>query len=160
MNISIPKKTRRRAMMSLAALLAAAALIGCSGEKSGTEAKKAPAPELAAAAQEIRPGDPAAGKEIYLTHCHFCHGRTGRGEGPVGIAISPHPADFIGDRKRMAKTDMELFESITKGIYKEIGGDEMAMPRWQDILTEQERWDVLAYVRQLEREGLAADKKK
>lgn len=160
MKTPISKKTRRRAVMSVAALIAAAALIGCSGEKDAATAPKAPAAAPPAAAQEIRPGDPVAGKEIYLKHCHYCHGRTGRGEGPVGIAISPHPADFIGDRKRMAKTDLELFESITKGIYKEIGGEEMAMPRWQDILTEQERWDVLAYVRQLEREGLATDKKK
>lgn len=155
MNISITKNARRRIMLNIAALLAATALIGCSGEKSGT---KAPASTPATATQAIKPGDPAAGKEIYLTHCHFCHGRTGRGEGPVGIAISPHPADFIGDRKRMAKTDSELFDSITKGIYKEIGGEEMAMPRWAEILTVQERWDVLAYVRQLEREGLASDK--
>jgi len=160
MKIPIPKMTRRRAFMGLAALLAATALAGCSGEKSAPQSPKAPAPEQAAAAREIKPGDPVAGKEIYLTHCHFCHGRTGRGEGPVGIAISPHPADFIGDRKRMAKTDEELFESITKGIYKEIGGEEMAMPRWAEILTVQERWDVLAYIRQLEREGLAADKMK
>lgn len=147
-------------MMNLAALLAATTLIGCSGEKSATTAPKAPEAKPAASAEAVKPGDPAAGKEIYLTHCHFCHGRTGHGDGPVGIAISPHPADFVGDRKRMAKTDAELFESISKGIHKQIGGEEMAMPRWQDILTEQERWDVLAYVRQLERDGLAAIKNK
>lgn len=157
MNKFLPEKARRAVLMNLAALLAATALIGCSGEKN---ASKAPEQKQAATAEVIKPGDPAAGKEIYLTHCHFCHGRTGHGDGPVGIAISPHPADFVGDRKRMAKTDAELFKSISKGIHKEIGGEEMAMPRWQDILTEQERWDVLAYIRQLEREGLAAIKNK
>lgn len=101
-------------------------------------------------------GDPENGKLIYEKYCHFCHGRTGLGDGPVGIAISPHPANFVDDRKRMEKTDSELFKSITYGIQKEIGGDEMAMPRWKEILSEKERRDVLAYVRHLEREGLMA----
>ena len=79
------------------------------------------------------------------------------GDGPVGTAITPHPADFVHDRKRMAKTDEELFKSITEGVRRPLGGDEMAMPRWADILTVQQRWDVLAYVRQLEREGREAE---
>jgi len=149
--------------MVVAAALAATALVGCSGEKSKTETRKAAttaAAAPAATAVEVKKGDPVAGKKIYFKHCHYCHGREGRGDGPVGIAISPHPADFVGDRKRMAKTDAELFKSITNGIYKQIGGEEMAMPRWAEILTVQERWDVLSYVRQLEREGLSADKKR
>lgn len=160
----IAKKTGTGVTGRVAMMLLAAALIwcsgGCSGEKSGSEGKaaktQAPAPS---SARVNKSGDPATGKDIYLQHCHFCHGRTGRGDGPVGIAISPHPADFVNDAKRMGKTDEELFESISKGIQKEIGGEEMAMPRWQEILTEQERWDVLSYVRLLEREGKASRKK-
>lgn len=102
--------------------------------------------------------DAAAGKLVYERHCHFCHGNKGLGNGPVGIAISPHPADFVHDRKRMNLTDEELFKSISEGVTREVGGDAMNMPSWKGILTEAERWNVLAYVRQLEREGIAADK--
>ncbi|MBI3397722.1 MAG: cytochrome c [Deltaproteobacteria bacterium] len=94
-------------------------------------------------------GDPETGRAIYEKYCFYCHGRTGRGDGAVAIAISPHPADFISDKKRMAKSDAELFKSISEGIQRDTGGEEMSMPRWKDILTEQERWDVLAYIRQL-----------
>ncbi|GMR04299.1 MAG: hypothetical protein BMS9Abin23_0192 [Thermodesulfobacteriota bacterium] len=105
------------------------------------------------------PGDLVSGKKIYQKYCHFCHGRSGMGDGPIGIAITPKPVDFVHDRKRMSKPDEKLFESITNGIRKEIGGKEMAMPAWGGILSEKERWDVLKYVRELERKGLEAEKK-
>ncbi len=102
-------------------------------------------------------GDPAAGKVIYNRYCHFCHGRRGYGDGPVGTAITPHPADFVHDAKRMRKSDEKLYQSITEGIQRKIGGEAMAMPRWAGILSEKERWDVLSYVRELERKGRARE---
>ncbi len=102
-------------------------------------------------------GDPVAGKAIYERYCHFCHGRRGYGDGPVGMAITPHPADFVHDEKRMRKSDEKLFRSISEGIQRKIGGEAMAMPRWAGVLTEKERWDVLSYVRELEREGRARE---
>ncbi len=117
--------------------------------------------EAALSAETGRPaGDPVAGKLVYEKHCHFCHGRTGRGDGPVGIAVSPHPANFVTDAKRMKKSDKELFDSLSDGIVKELGGDEMAMPAWRGILTPQERWDVISYIRLLSLEGKEKDRKK
>ncbi len=112
-----------------------------------------------------RRGDATAGKAIYERYCHYCHGRKGYGDGPVGTAITPHPADFVHDSKRMAKSDEKLFKSISEGIQRKIGGEAMAMPRWANILTEEERWDVLAYIRELEsagraREGLGSNERK
>jgi len=49
-------------------------------------------------------GDYERGRAIYDKYCFYCHGRTGRGDGAVAIAVSPHPADFISDKKRMAKS--------------------------------------------------------
>ncbi len=112
--------------------------------------------ERAPIPKEIMPpgtGDTLRGKLIYEKHCHFCHGRKGLGDGPVGIAVSPHPADFVNDKKRMKKTDEELFESISSGIRKELGGEEMAMPPWKGTLSAEERRDVISYIRQLSAEG-------
>ncbi len=107
--------------------------------------------------EKARRGDPLAGKLIYDKYCHYCHGRRGYGDGPVGTAITPHPADFVHDSKRMAKSDEKLFKSISEGIQRKIGGEAMAMPRWAGILSEKERWDVLSYVRALERKGRARE---
>jgi len=138
-------------MLSALLPLIASAVIGCSGGGGGAapdsvNAKKTPVrPEVANLEQ---------GKDIYFKYCHFCHGQKGFGDGPVGIALSPHPANFVEDRKRMAKTDEEMFKSVSEGVHRDIGGEAMSMPRWQEILTDEERWNVLAYIRFLEQEGL------
>lgn len=140
-----------------AAFLISGALYGCSGDKdreassTGTEAAQG----IQFKGKPAQP-DLAKGKEIYEQYCHFCHGYKGYGDGPVGIALSPHPANFVEDSKRMAKTDEELFKSITEGLHKDIGGEAMSMPRWQEVLTDHERWHVLWYIRHLETEGLKA----
>ena len=51
----------------------------------------------------------------------------------------------------MAKSDDELIRSIADGIKRDIGSEEMAMPRWKDILSEEDMWNALAYVRELSR---------
>jgi len=103
-------------------------------------------------------GDSVHGKAIYEKYCHYCHGPKGHGDGPVGIAITPKPVDFTTD-KRMLKSDKQLFSSISNGIRREKGGKEMAMPRWKGILSESDIRDVLAYVRELQREGRNDPKK-
>lgn len=102
-------------------------------------------------------GDAEAGRVIFERHCHYCHGQKGLGDGPVGTAITPHPADFVHDTKRMARSDKELFKSISEGKQKKIGGEAMSMPRWGHILSEEDIWNVLAYVRELERRGRARE---
>ncbi len=101
------------------------------------------------------PGDIRAGKLIYQKHCHYCHGRKGRGKGAVSIAVKPNPADFTRDDKRMAVTDEALYKSLSYGISKESGSQKLekalAMPPFMGVLTPKERWDVIAYLRELVR---------
>lgn len=141
---------RKRVLYLLAALTAFAVCVDPFAGLAVTAATSANAPWPA--------GDSAHGKAIYEKYCHFCHGPKGHGDGPIGIAITPKPVDFTTD-KRMLKTDKQLFSSISNGIRREKGGKEMAMPRWKDILSENDIRDVLAYVRQLEREGKKDSKK-
>ncbi len=93
------------------------------------------------------------GKVIYEKYCFYCHGREGRGDGVIGIAIIPHPVDFVNDTGVMVKSDEKLFKSISEGVHRDEGGGAMRMPRWKDILTDQDRWDVLAYIRYLSKKG-------
>lgn len=104
-------------------------------------------------------GDLSVGKRVYNKYCYYCHGTEGRGDGAVAMGLTPHPANFVKDAERMKKSDKELFESIAKGIHREIGGDELAMPQWNLILTEDEIWSVLAYIRHLSEKGRAEDAK-
>ena len=39
-------------------------------------------------------GDAAAGKALFDANCASCHGVSGKGDGPVGAALTPAPRDF------------------------------------------------------------------
>ncbi len=49
-----------------------------------------PSAQMAASPQVLM----EAGKRVYSTHCASCHGDDGKGDGPVGMVLVPHPADF------------------------------------------------------------------
>ncbi len=87
-------------------------------------------------------GDAAAGKKVYENVCVTCHGKEGMGDGPASMALNPRPKSFA-DQAVVAKSDKELFDTITKGR----PGTPMAS--FEKTLTEQQRWDILAYVRSL-----------
>ena len=94
-------------------------------------AQTAPADPLAA----LTPGDLAAGKSIFESHCALCHGMTGAG-GKGAVLTMP--------RLKHATSNQELLAVIREGI------DGTAMPRaWQ--LSENESIAVAGYVRSLGR---------
>lgn len=89
----------------------------------------------------------AQGKELFMTrtgNCIFCHGDTGTGNKENLPQLRRVPAD-LSDHKRMPKlTDGEIFWKITKGIPG-------IMPS-RDMLTEEERWRLVNFVRTLAKE--------
>ncbi|QIA27810.1 c-type cytochrome [Thermaerobacter sp. PB12/4term] len=93
------------------------------------------------------PSTPAVverGRQVFATHCAACHGPEGRGDGPAAAGMLPPPADLTGVHTRQ-HTDGDLYWWITHGI------DGTAMPAFGDVLTEEERWAVIRFIRQLGR---------
>jgi len=80
-------------------------------------------------------GDAKAGKAIYQKHCAACHGRMGKGIGAL--------PDLSDPRTLADRSDETLFNKITKG------GQGSGMPAWGSVLSEQQRWDVLAFIKTL-----------
>ena len=102
-------------------------------------------------------GDAAAGKTKYDMFCASCHGPTGKGDGPVAIAIQPPPRDlstgafkFDTDDSGEPGTDDDLRNVITNGASK-YGGNMMMAP-WLGALTEDDISNVIAYIRSLKTE--------
>lgn len=83
------------------------------------------------------------GAEVYAIHCMTCHGGSGMGDGPGGTGLDPAPAPIARTSQRMS--DSYLYWRISEGGVS----FETAMPAWEDTLDEQERWDVIHYVRAL-----------
>ena len=87
----------------------------------------------------------ARGAELYGTYCVNCHGDGGMGDGPAGQALDPLPA-AISHTSRMLGDDYMYWRVSEGGLHEPFTS---AMPRWQDVMDEQARWDVINYVRAL-----------
>jgi mono/diheme cytochrome c family protein len=81
----------------------------------------------------------AAGRQIYGEHCRSCHGEKGDGRGEKAAELSVAPGDFTDARAMRRRTDGELFWQITRG--------RLPMPAFADKLSDQERWQLVDYVR-------------
>jgi mono/diheme cytochrome c family protein len=107
----------------------------------GDEEWKAPA--RAAQKQNPIPADAnsiAVGKAVYTKECFSCHGATGKGDGPAAKALEKPPGD-LSNPKMWDQTDGALFWKITTG--------RKPMPTNEKLLTEEQRWHVINYIRTL-----------
>ncbi len=82
----------------------------------------------------------AEGKKLYVTNCAPCHGDKGRGDGPAAQALNPKPADH-SSAAIQNETDGSLFWKLSQG--------RNPMPAYGKILTEQQRWELISYIRTL-----------
>lgn len=106
-----------------------------------TEAGMFEAKDAAAVIENPVPATPesiARGAELYQTICLVCHGPEGRGDGPVGRLFEPVPVD-LNDAYTQDQADGQIFFTLTRG--------RVAMPFYRDALSQQERWDVINYLR-------------
>lgn len=90
----------------------------------------------------------AAGQALYRVHCLPCHGPTGRGDGPLGLTLNPPPADLYQHTQPGVHPDGRLYDWITNGF----PGDSQ-MPAFADLLSDEERWHVVNYIRTFARQG-------
>lgn len=100
------------------------------------------------------PGSVDIGRAIYLENCYKCHGYNGAGHGPVLIHISNfsiRPRNFtLGVFK--LKTSPPAFNIVRdEDLYNVVkyGMPGSGMPSFEGILSDQERWDVVTYIKSL-----------
>lgn len=85
-----------------------------------------------------------AGKSIYARECATCHGDTGKGNGPDAADLSRQPPDFHAPAVA-GQSDGELFWKLTEG--------RKPMPRYGRTLSDDDRWNVVNYIRSIEGGG-------
>jgi mono/diheme cytochrome c family protein len=81
----------------------------------------------------------ARGGKLYLQYCSKCHGRTGNGAGPSAHGFSTNPRQLWAWHNADKSADAYLFWFITNG--------RTDMPPWGVILSENERWDLVNYIK-------------
>ena len=88
----------------------------------------------------------ARGREIYTTRCAVCHGDSGDGKGPAGLALPLTPANFRDKDGVAEMRDNYWFWRVSEGGQVEpFKGKGSAMPPWKGQLSVEERWAVMAY---------------
>lgn len=81
-----------------------------------------------------------AGKDIWTQHCKSCHGVKGLGDGAKAEKIEISCGDFSSDEIKN-QSDGALYWKTTEG--------RKPMPSFKTKLSDQERWQVVAYMRTL-----------
>lgn len=80
------------------------------------------------------------GKITYMKFCVPCHGDKGKGDGVAGVNLNPQPHDLTLPMIQK-QTDGVIFWKITNG--------KPPMVSYKKILTDEQRWQLVNYIRQL-----------
>jgi len=91
----------------------------------------------------------AAGADIYVRNCVYCHGDNLDGKGHFALGFNPPPANFQDPGTIAMLQEAYLFWRIAKGgpgLPKESTPWNSVMPAWEDRLTEEQIWQVAMYL--------------
>ncbi|MEW5852976.1 MAG: cytochrome c [Myxococcota bacterium] len=85
------------------------------------------------------------GALVYQMACINCHGKTGDGDGPAGVALKPPPTAFADYQWSDQAAPFQLFNTVTLGI------PDTGMGSFAQQLDENMRWSVAFYLLTLRR---------
>jgi len=85
----------------------------------------------------------AKGAEAYANNCASCHGPRGFGDGEAGRALSLRPSNVARLARMPMAGDGYLYWTIAEGGAA-LGSP---MPAFHDVLTEEDIWNVIHYLR-------------
>jgi len=129
---------RRRVSRCLAA---AAAILLCCGRARAETLPSAFASRANPHAGEVAARDD--GRKLFLENCSQCHGEAADGHGPAAQGLVPPPANLAGPAVVPQHSDAYLFYRLT------VGKSGTAMPSFHGVLSEDERWTIVTYLRSL-----------
>jgi mono/diheme cytochrome c family protein len=92
------------------------------------------------------PADEASinlGYRIYLDQCASCHGELADGDSKMSYSLDPAPSNLVDSEWTYGSTDGEIFAVIRDGI------DDTTMKPYDEILTENQIWSLVNYLRSI-----------
>lgn len=129
------------ACVVVAAAFLAAGFDAARARGEGPDAQEWKAPARAARKKNPIAADPAsiaAGHKVYASQCLSCHGEKGHGDGPASKDLTPKPRD-LATPAIAAQTDGAIFWKLTEG--------RKPMPSFEKLISEDERWQVINFIR-------------
>jgi mono/diheme cytochrome c family protein len=139
----------KRFSTSLAAIVIACAFsFGQGGSEKWTAPARASAKKNSVAVNET---SIALGKKIYERQCLACHGPKGKGDGPAAAHLQTRPGN-LSSPKLWEQSDGALFWKVNEG--------HKPMPTFKNLMSDEERWPVINYIRALASKPAVSDQPK
>lgn len=111
-------------------------LLSFAGSQVHTQTWTVPDEQKAVTAPfKFTPDMQKTGEQSYLKYCQSCHGIPGKDN---WVKLVPPPGD-LSKEQAQKQTDGEIFYKITAG--------KAPMPEFRNIIPEEERWHIVAYLR-------------
>ena len=124
-------------------ILMMSVLAACSSDETATPEKLETVPaEFAGQKNPYGPEVASQGAEVFEVYCASCHGETGHGDGPAGASLVPAPKDLVELQSKVE--DDYLFWRISDGK------NGTAMVAWKGILTDEQIWQAIVFIRTLQ----------
>lgn len=90
----------------------------------------------------FKPQSVESGRRLFEIYCALCHGVDGKGMGRVATKFIP-PPDLT----------LPMFQQKADGfIYGTIRNGGAIMPAYSEVLSSKERWDIVNFLRSLQRQ--------
>lgn len=89
------------------------------------------------------------GRAIYYKNCFYCHGDQLNGKGHFAMGFNLRPANFQDVGTIAQLQESYVFWRVTTGgpgLPEESTPWDSAMPRWQNMLSEEEVWKVILFL--------------
>jgi mono/diheme cytochrome c family protein len=124
-------------------VLAVAMLIAAFTVQAQTRGAAAPAARTMKNPVASTPASITAGAAAYKKYCAFCHGVTGKGDGPLAPKDAK-PADLTDAKWDHGATDGDIFNLIQNG-----GGANSKMVAFKGKMPDQDMWHIVNFIRSL-----------
>jgi mono/diheme cytochrome c family protein len=85
------------------------------------------------------------GRQLFHTYCEACHGSDARGNGPAAASLPERPKDLTRIAPPPYFPDGVVAYRILNGV--------KVMPAWKGILSPDDIWDLINFIRSLHREA-------
>lgn len=90
------------------------------------------------------------GENLFVQNCTECHGMAGAGDGPTADMLDTKPANLTSP-KVQKESDGALFWKISEG--------KGAMASYKNVFSEEQRWQLINYIRTLGKDSVEKKKK-
>lgn len=131
-----------RRILFIIVILSALMLVACGALSTDVVETPAPVPaEFAGATNPFGAEAAAEGAKVFSANCELCHGAQGHGDGIAGQSLEPRPKNLANIQVTVG--DDFLFWRIHEGK------PGTAMVAWNGILTDEQIWQVVSFIRTL-----------